>query len=84
MRFLFVIRVRLEHGGDLNAKKMRDFSCNRMANVSAFCNTLISIFRTSSISFLSYLKKFFCEVLKGHKDYENLMPMTIGINTDKL
>ena len=27
---------------------------------------------------------FFREVVKGRRDYENLLPMTIGINTNKL
>lgn len=29
-------------------------------------------------------KDFFREVVKGRKDYENLLPMNIGINTNKL
>ena len=28
--------------------------------------------------------EFFREVVKGRRDYENLLPMTIGINTNKL
>ena len=30
-----------------------------------------------------YLKTLFHEIVRGRKDYENLRPMTIGINTNK-
>lgn len=56
------------------------FGSNRMAHVSA----ALSICRANSIAALSYLKKFFREVVKGRRDYENLLPMTIGISTNKL
>lgn len=57
---------------------------NRMAHVSAAYHTLISTCRANGIAVLSYLKKFFREVVKGRRDYENLLSMTIGINTNKL
>lgn len=60
------------------------FGSNRMANVSAAYHTLISTCRANGISALAYLKIFFREVVKGRRDYENLLPMTIGINTNKL
>ena len=59
------------------------FGSNRMANVSAAYHTLISTCRANGISALAYLKKFFREVVEGRRDYENLLPMTIGINTNK-
>lgn len=37
----------------------------------------------NGLSALEYLKKFFHEIVKGRKDYENLLPMIIGINTNK-
>lgn len=40
--------------------------------------------RMNGISVLDYLKKFFREIVNGRRDYENLLPMTIGINTNKL
>ena len=46
--------------------------------------TLLSTCRANGISALAYLKKFFREVVEGRRDYENLLPMTIGINTNKL
>ena len=59
------------------------FIGSRMANVSAAYHTLLSTCRMNGLSALEYLKKFFHEIVKGRKDYENLRPMTIGINTNK-
>ena len=59
------------------------FVGSRMANVSAAYHTLLSTCRINGLSALEYLKKFFHEIVKGRKDYENLLPMTIGINTNK-
>ena len=59
------------------------FVGNRMANVSAAYHTLLSTCRMNGLSALEYLKKFFHEIAKGRKNYENLLPMTIGINTNK-
>ena len=59
------------------------FVSSRIANVSAAYHTLLSTCRMNGLSALEYLKKFFHEIVKGRKDYENLLPMTIGINTNK-
>ena len=59
------------------------FVGSRMANVSAAYHTLLSTCRMNGLSALEYLKKFFHEIVKGRKDYENILPMTIGINTNK-
>ena len=59
------------------------FVGSRMANVSAAYHTLLSTCRMNGLSALEYLKKFFHEIVKGRKDYENLLPMTIEINTNK-
>ncbi len=45
--------------------------------------TLLSTCRISKLSTLEYLKKFFHKIVKGRKDYENLLPVTIGISTNK-
>lgn len=60
------------------------FGSSRMANVSAAYHTLLSTCRVNGISALDYLKKFFREIVNGRRDYENLLPMTIGINFNKL
>jgi len=59
------------------------FFSSRMTNVSVAYHTLLSTCRINGLSALEYLKKFFHEIVKGRKDYENLLPMTIGINTNK-
>ena len=59
------------------------FVSSHMANISAAYHTLLSTCRMNGLSALEYLKKFFHEIVKGRKDYENLLPMTIGINTNK-
>lgn len=56
---------------------------SHMANVSAAYHTLLSTCRMNELSALEYLKKFFHEIVKGRKNYENLLPVTIGINTNK-
>lgn len=29
---------------------------------------------------LDYFKRFFCEIVKGRRNYEHLLPLTIGLN----
>ena len=41
------------------------------------------ICRINGLSALEYIKKFFHEIVKGRKDCENLLPMIIGISTNK-
>lgn len=60
------------------------FAGNRMANVSAAYHTLLSTCRMNGLSALEYLKRFFREVVNGRRDYENLLPMTIGITTNNV
>lgn len=38
----------------------------------------------NGISALTYLKTLFREIVKGRRDYENLLPMTIGISTNNI
>lgn len=59
------------------------FTGSRMANVSAAYHMLLSTCRMNGLSALNYLKKFFREVVNGRRDYENLLPMTIGFSTNK-
>lgn len=55
-----------------------------MVNVFAFYHILISTCCANGIAALESLKNIFCEVVEGQIDYENLLPITIGINTNKL
>lgn len=50
---------------------------------SAIYNTFIEICKQAGISFRDYFCKLLRELKKGRTDYENLLPMTIGINTNK-
>ena len=59
------------------------FTGSRMANVSVANHTLLSTCCMNGLSVLEYLKKFFREVVNGRRDYENLLPMTIGLSTNK-
>lgn len=56
------------------------YGSHKMANVSAIYHTLISTCRMCKVSALEYLKKFFQAIVKGRRDYENLLPMTIANN----
>lgn len=50
-------------------------SLSRVANVSVAYHTLISTCRMNGMPALDYLKKFFREIVKGRRDYENLLPI---------
>ena len=60
------------------------FGSDKMAGVSAAYHTIISTCRMQGVSVLEYLRSFFREIVKGRRDYNNLLPMTIGINNNKL
>lgn len=53
---------------------------DRMACVSAVYHTIISTCKMQGVSVLDYFKKFFSEIVKGRRDYEHLLPLTIGLN----
>ena len=56
------------------------FGSDRMARVSAVYHTIISTCKIQGVSVLAYFKKFFSEIIKGRRDYEHLLPLTIGLN----
>lgn len=60
------------------------FGSHKMARVSAAYHSVISTCRYHGISILEYLKKFFTEIVAGNRDYQKLMPSTIGISANKL
>ena len=60
------------------------FGSDRMANVSASYHTIISTCKMHGISALDFFKKFFHEIVLGRRDYENLLPMTIGLKPNKI
>jgi len=59
------------------------FVSSRMANVSAAYHTLLPTCRMNRLSTLEISEETLPRIVKGRKDYENLLSMTIGINTNK-
>ncbi len=59
------------------------FGSDKMAKVSAAYHTVISTCSLLGVSALEYLKKFFGAIAQGRRDYDNLMPQTIGILPNK-
>ena len=56
------------------------FGSDRMARVSAVYHTIISTCKMQGVSVQDYFKRFFSEIVKGRRDYEHLLPLTIGLN----
>nr|WP_303919555.1 hypothetical protein [Bacteroides intestinalis] len=56
------------------------FSSDKKARVSAVYHTVISTCKMQGVSVLGYFKKFFGEIVKGRRDYEHLLPLTIGLD----
>ena len=54
-----------------------------MAHVSVVYHFIVSTCKQQDYSILEYLKNFFTEIVAGNRDYEKLMPSTIGIGTNK-
>ena len=55
------------------------FGSDKMARVSTVYHTIISTCRMQGVSVLDYFKRFFSEIVKGRRDYEHLLPLTIGL-----
>lgn len=64
----------------LNQKNSLFFGSDRMARISAVYHTIISTCRMQGVSVLDYFKRFFSEIVKGRRDYEHLLPLTIGLD----
>lgn len=54
------------------------FGSHRMARAAAVFHTVVSTCRACGISALSYLKKFFAEIVRGNRDYDTLLPQTLA------
>lgn len=63
----------------IERKNSLGFGGHGGVETSAIYHTIIETCKMNSISALEYFKKFFREILAGRQDYENLLPMTIGI-----
>lgn len=60
------------------------FGSGKMAGVSAAYHTIISTCKMQGVSALQYFKMFFREIVNGCRDYDNLLPMIIGLGNNKL
>lgn len=56
------------------------FGSDKMSRVSAVYHTIISTCKMQGVSVLDYFKRFFSEIVKGRRNYEHLLPLTIGLD----
>jgi len=60
-------------------KNSLGFGSNAGAEVSVIYHTFIETCKMCCVSTLEYFKAFFKAIMQGRTDYENMLPMTIGI-----
>ena len=65
-------------------KNSLTFGSHDGAEVSVIYHTFIETCKMCGISTLEYFKEFFKAIMQGRTDYENMLPMTIGIKNNKV
>ena len=60
-------------------KNSLTFGSHAGAEISVIYHTFIETCKMCGVSTLEYFKEFFKAIMQGRKDYENMLPMTIGI-----
>ena len=60
-------------------KNSLGFGSHAGVEVSVIYHTFIETCKMCGVSTLEYFKKFFTAIMQGRTDYENMLPMTIGI-----
>ena len=60
-------------------KNSLSFGSHAGAKVSVIYHTFIETCKMCGVSTLEYFKEFFKAIMQGRTDYENMLPMTIGI-----
>ena len=60
-------------------KNSLTFGSHAGAKVSVVYHTFIETCKMCGVSTLEYFKEFFKAIMQGRTDYENMLPMTIGI-----
>ena len=60
------------------------FGSHDGAEVSVIYHTFIETCKMCGVSTLEYFKEFFKAIMQGRTDYENMLPMTIGIKNNKV
>ena len=63
-------------------KNSLTFGSHNGAEISVIYHTFIVTCKMCGVSTLEYFKEFFKAVMQGRTDYENMLPMTIGIKKD--
>ncbi len=84
MKFPLSTRQRFIRPLSGERKNFLFFVCGEMVRVSAAYHTIISTCKMQGVSALQYFKMFFHAIVNGSRDYENLLPMTIGLGNNKL
>ena len=60
-------------------KNSLGFGSHAGVEVSVIYHTFIETCKMCGVSTLEYFKEFFKAIMQGRSDYENMLPMTIGI-----
>jgi len=60
-------------------KNSLTFGSHAGAEISVIYHTFIETCKMCGVSTLEYFKEFFKAIMQGRTDYENMLPMTIGI-----
>ena len=63
-------------------KNSLTFGSHAGAKVSVIYHTFIETCKMCGVSTLEYFKEFFKAIMQGRTDYENMLPMTIGIKNN--
>ena len=63
----------------IERKNSQTFGSHAGVEVSVIYHTFIETCKMCGVSTLEYFKEFFKAVMQGRTDYENMLPMTIGI-----
>jgi len=77
---IYLIENKIIRGERIFSFPFLGLSLFKMACVSAVYHTIISTCKMQGVSVLDYFKRFFSEIVKGRRDYEHLLPLTIGLN----
>lgn len=59
------------------------YGSDKMANVSAVYHTIISTCKLMKLSVFEYFSKVFAKIVCGGTDLNNMLPMNIGLSTNK-
>ena len=65
-------------------KNSLTFGSHAGVEISVIYHTFIQTCKMCGISTLEYFKQFFKAIMQGRTDYENMLPMTIGIKNNKI